>query len=158
MLVISILTAILYLILIRNLTFGDYFGLTLLFISGVCLFIFTKKFLDRRFIYRTNELDPIINDFTLNSDHNEIKLFGGDLNFFGNGPSEMDKNSLYNHLRSLAFKKVSILCEIPSDTPTKIRYGKILQEMHGIELRFYNPERQSSHQGEIKNYKVLRNF
>ena len=138
--IISFLIGIIYPIIIHKLVFNDYFGIFILLISSISLFVFTKKFLDRKFIYASSELDPIINNFTSNADHNEIKLFGGDLNFFGNGSSEMDRNSQYNHLKSLSFKKVAILCEFPSDIPTKIRYGKILNEAHGVELRFYNPE------------------
>ena len=124
----------------KSLNFEDFFGLSLLLISSICLFIFTKKFLDKKSIYRTSELDPIINNFTDLSDHNEMKLFGGDLNFFGNVPSEMDQNDQYNHLKSLCFRKLLILCEEPANNLTKIRYGKILQEMNGVELRFYNPD------------------
>lgn len=123
-----------------NLLFIDYFTLLVLGISAICLIAFTAKFLDRKFIFKTSELDSIINKFTSLSDHNEIRLFGGDLNFFGNGPHEMDQNSQYNHLKSIGFKKISILCEEPRDVYTKIRYGKILYEVNGATLKFYNPD------------------
>lgn len=124
----------------KDLVFEDYFGLSLILISGICIIIFTKKFLDKKSIYRTSELSPIIKRFTDLSDHNELKLFGGDLNFFGNTPSEMDMNDQYNHLKSLCFRMLLILCEVPADNSTKIRYGKIIQEMRGVELKFYKPD------------------
>ena len=138
--IISLILVFVYPFLADSLNFGDYFGLSILIISSICLFIFTKRFLDKKSIYKTLELDPIINKFTDLSDHNEIKLFGGDLNFFGNTTSEMDNNNQYNHLKSICFRKLLILCEEPADTLTKIRYGKILHEMRGVELKFYNPD------------------
>ncbi len=138
--IISFIGACIYLFIKQDWGILDYVGLIILFISSICLFIFTRIFLDKKTIYRTTELDPIINEFTKLSDHNEIKLFGGDLDFFGSTPSEMDKNNQYNHLKSMSFRRVLILCEDPVDNLTKIRYGKILQEISGVELRFYNPD------------------
>jgi len=109
-------------------------------IISTLLWMATNKFLFFKNIFKTTELDPIVNKFTSNADKNEIKLFGGDLNFLGNSPSEIDNNKQYTHLRSLAFKKVSILCEIPHTQIQKIRYGKILYELPYAELRFYEPE------------------
>ncbi len=91
--------------------------------------------------YNTPQLDPIVNDFTSSADTSEIKLFGGDLNFLGNSPNEIDKNAQYSHLRSMTFRRVLILCEEPVSLIQMIRYGKILDEVNGSELRFYNPER-----------------
>lgn len=113
--------------------------LALLF--SAALFLFTKKYLIVKSIYEVKELDPIINGFTSMADKNEIKLFGGDLNFFGNAPNEMDINKQYTHLKSLNFNKVSILCEEPNDATKKIRYGKIYNEIKNVELRFYHPEK-----------------
>lgn len=104
------------------------------------LWMATNKYLFFKNIFKTTELDPIVNKFTSNADKNEIKLFGGDLNFLGNSPSEIDNNKQYTHLRSLAFKKVSILCETPHTQIQKIRYGKISYELPYAELRFYEPE------------------
>jgi len=136
----AIISIPIYLKITNNLFFINYFTVSILGVSAVCIIIFTRKFLDKKSVFKTSELNPIINEFTSLSDHAEIKLFGGDLNFFGNGSSEMDKNSQYNHLKSIGFKKVSILCEVPRDTSTKIRYGKILHEMKGVTLKFYNPD------------------
>ena len=108
--------------------------------SSIILYKATKKHLIVKDIFLISELNPIINDFTSKADKTEIKLFGGDLNFFGNNPSEMDINSQYTLLRSLRFRKVMILCEKPIDNITKIRYGKILTEIHGATLMFYEPE------------------
>lgn len=90
-------------------------------------------------VFSTDELNSIVNDWTSNADKQEIKLFGGDLNFFGEGPNQMDSNIQYVHLRGLRFKKILILCEEPSDPSTRIRYGKILYDMNSTELRFYKP-------------------
>jgi hypothetical protein len=109
-------------------------------VSGVLLIIGTKKILDKKQIFNSKELDPIVNDFTSKADKNEIKLFGGDLNFFGNSPQEIDINSQYTHLRSLQFNRVLILCETPNNQIQRIRYGKILSELQGAELRFYEPQ------------------
>jgi hypothetical protein len=91
--------------------------------------------------YTTSELDPIVNKWTSNGDRNEIKLFGGDLSFFGEGPNNMDANVQYTHLRSLGYNHILILCEVPNDSIKKIRYGKILSDMPAAELRFYNPDK-----------------
>jgi len=110
-------------------------------ISSVALYFFTKKHLVFKDIYTTKELDPIVNKFTSNADKSEIKLFGGDLSFLGNSPGEIDINDQYTHLRSMAFTKVSILCETPGTQIQRMRYGKILYDMQEIELRFYNPDK-----------------
>lgn len=109
-------------------------------LSGVFVLISTNRILDRKQIFNSSELDPIVNDFTSKADKNEIKLFGGDLNFFGNSPQEIDVNKQYTHLRSLQFHHVLILCETPINQIQRIRYGKILAELKGAELRFYNPK------------------
>lgn len=115
-------------------------GSVLAIFSSIALFIFTKRYLLVKDVYHTSELDHIVNSFTANGDKNEIKMFGGDLNFFGNTPSDMDNNAQYHYLRSLEFNKISILCEEPNDNTKKIRYGKILHDMPETELRFYNPK------------------
>jgi len=137
---ISILAGILFSFLYFESTFKYYLTVTLLLTSGILLLIFTRKALDKKFVYRTIELDPIINSFTSLSDKSEIKLFGGDLDFFGNAPVDMDQNRQYGYLKSLKFRKISIICEEPRNPLTKIRYGKILHEMNCVELKFYNPD------------------
>jgi len=137
--ILSVIFSVFYFIVVDSFVTADYAYLIILFTSGIFLIIFTRKFLDKKYVYKTSELDPIVNSFTTSADTSEIKLFGGDLNFFGNTPNDMDANSQYNHLKSIAFKKVSILCETPGDIYTKIRYGKILHDMGNAELRFYNP-------------------
>jgi uncharacterized membrane protein YeaQ/YmgE (transglycosylase-associated protein family) len=124
-------------------TEANYFAsfvLVIAFIASIILFIITKKFLLVKDTFSTPELDPIVNTFTSNADSSDIKLFGGDLNFFGENPSQIDRNKQYTHLRSLGFRRVLILCETPANSTQKIRYGKILSELQGSELRFYNPE------------------
>lgn len=139
--IISIILAIIGLFVVSSTaSAADYITIISLFIFGVLILIFAKKVLDIKGIYKTSELDSTINKFTTTADKDIIKLFGGDLNFFGATPADMEKNSQYTHLRSLNFHKVLILCEEPRDTTTKIRYGKILHDINGAELRFYLPE------------------
>ncbi|MBZ0203273.1 MAG: hypothetical protein K8I03_09695 [Ignavibacteria bacterium] len=94
-----------------------------------------------KYIFNIKEIDPVINSFTENSDKQEIKLFGGDLNFFGNGPGEMDLNKQYICLKSLGFNKVLILCSEPQNTTDNIRYGKILNDFKNVEIRYYDPKK-----------------
>lgn len=120
----------------------DLYAVVLALASGILMIAFTKRNLEVKSIFTTNELDPIINDFTSKADKKEIKLFGGDLNFFGNAVSDMDSNKQYTHLRAQHFNHILILCESPKGkVETKIRYGKILKDMPNTELRFYNPDR-----------------
>ena len=140
----SILTALgCVIVAIKYWAKADSFSIGILiatFLLSIVLWLATNKFLFFKNIFKTTELDPIVNKFTSNADKNDIKLFGGDLNFLGNSPSEIDNNKQYSHLKSLSFKKVSILCETPHTQIQKIRYGKILYEMPYAELRFYEPE------------------
>lgn len=125
----------------KVLDFSDSFLLHLFFaiVSGLSLIIITKRKLYAQKIFETSELDPIVNDFTGKADRKEIKLFGGDLNFFGHSKREMDLNIQYSFLKSLDFKRVLILCEFPASSEEKFRYGKILHDMPNTEFRFYNP-------------------
>lgn len=109
-------------------------------ISSLALMWFTWKHLIVKQEYSTSELDPIVNEFTKNADRNLIRLFGGDLNFFGNTPQLMDGNSQYNVLKSVGFKEVEILCEEPPNIQAKIRYGKIMNDMPNVAIKFYNPK------------------
>ena len=122
----------------------QWFELTVIFISAigsVVLFWFTKRYLTVNQIFLTPELDPIVNKFTKSADKNEIRLFAGDLNFFGNFPREMDNNAQYTCLRSEGFKRVSILCSEPKQPEDKLRYGKILYDFPAASIKFYNPEK-----------------
>ena len=107
----------------------------------IILFISTKFYLVKKYVFTVPELNPIVNTFTSSADKNEIKLFGGDLNFLGNSTSEIDNNVQYTLLKSLNFKKISIICEEPNDPSTRLRYGKILSEMPNTEIKFYDPEK-----------------
>jgi hypothetical protein len=122
----------------------DYFAIAIIILallSSLALFFFSRRFLVFKNIYKAAKLDPIVNKFTSNADTDEIKLFGGDLNFFGNDPAQMDVNSQYTHLRARGFKKVYILCVPPTTSLMKIRYGKIFHELQGVEIGFYDPEK-----------------
>jgi hypothetical protein len=110
-------------------------------IAAVALVLTTRFLLILKDTYSTNELDPIVNKWTSSADNSEIKLFGGDLSFFGQGANNMDVNAQYTYLRSLGFNHILILCEVPNDNTKRIRYGKILSDMPTAELKFYNPDK-----------------
>lgn len=113
--------------------------ITLLF--GACgTIVFIKKKIHTKNVYSTDEAGPKINEFTELADTNEIKLFGGDLNFFGKSQSEINSNSQYIKLRTKEFSRINIICEEPRSLETRLRYGKILTDLPQTELRFYNPE------------------
>jgi hypothetical protein len=139
-----ILTSMLCIIFYSKELFSpNWSGLIIVFtgiISSIILILFTKKHLVKKFIYSIEELNPIINNFTTNADKNNIRLFGGDLNFFGNSPNDMDNNSQYSYLKFLNFRKILILCEEPKDINTRLRYGKILSEIPIAELKYYHPQ------------------
>lgn len=120
----------------------DIYIVVFAFVSGILTIGYTYKKLEIKSVFAIEELDPIINSFTSKGDKKEIKLFGGDLNFFGNSVIDIDGNNQYNHLKAQHFKRILILCEAPKKSlETKIRYGKILRDMPNTELRFYNPDR-----------------
>jgi hypothetical protein len=116
-----------------------FFVLVAALIAGLALVFFTKRFLITKTMYSIEELNPIINGFTKSADKAEIKLFGGDLNFFGHTPEDVDINVQYIELKALGFKKISILCERPADSTQKIRYGKLYHDIKNIELKYYEP-------------------
>lgn len=120
----------------------NYFAICIIllcFASAVLLFLFTKKNLIGNFQYKTSQLDPVVNKFTSNADKNNIKLLAGDINFFGNSPSEMESNAQYNALRKEGFREIQILCWKPITNDSKIRYGKIQNDLTNVEFRYYNP-------------------
>lgn len=111
-------------------------------LASIALIIFTYIFQFGKEIFKSSELDSIVNKFTSDADTNLIKMFGGDLNFIGNTPREMDENSQYNYLKARHFRNLQILCEIPVNNEQKIRYGKILNDFlaSDVELKFYDPD------------------
>lgn len=128
---------------LKNTPEDKYFELSVLvssIILGVILLLTSKKYLFEQNIYKSSELDPKVNTFTEDADKKEIKLFGGDLNFLGEYPPDLDVNNQYIHLRAMRFQKVLILCEFPKSRTQEMRYGKILSDITGAELRFYNPD------------------
>jgi hypothetical protein len=114
--------------------------MVLVVVAGAFIIWITRIFLEIKNVFSIAELNPIINRFTKLGDRNNIKLFGGDLNFFGNSTPEIDQNSQYMELRALNFNRVQILCEEPQSQHTKMRYGKILTDIAHVELRFYEPQ------------------
>lgn len=140
-LVVLIVPALLSLYYLEDRMSENILGISTSIVAAMLILLFTRRSLDVKNIYDSKDLDPIINKFTEVADKNEIRLFGGDLNFFGEATSQMDENPQYTKLRSLKFKKVNIICETPSDNYTRIRYGKILSEIPNVELGFYNPDK-----------------
>jgi hypothetical protein len=123
---------------------GDLLVILIIVLSiAACILILfaTKKLLDVKNIYSIPELDPVINKFTRLGDRNEIKLFGGDLNFLGNSGAEIDNNKQYSELRARQFARVLILCEEPKSADTRLRYGKLFTDIANVELRFYKPDK-----------------
>lgn len=133
----SIIVAVYYFIQFFQGSDIDYVILCIFLISGVTTICITRK-INKRNIYKIKELNKEINKFTGDSDTGEIKLFGGDLDFFGNTP-DMDTNIQYQFLGKAKFKKILVLCEEPMNVQTKKRYGKILSDFNDVELRFYQP-------------------
>jgi hypothetical protein len=110
-------------------------------ISPAILYLIARKHLIKDDIYDTAQLDPIVNEFTSNADKTNIRLFGGDLNFFGRGPVEMRDNAQYKCLLNEEFRSIHVLCECPCDNQTRIRYTQILKDFsERIQLKFYHPD------------------
>ncbi len=120
----------------------DWFGIIVLvaaLTSSILLFLFTKRSIVGKHQYKTKELDPIVNAFTENADKKNIKLLAGDINFFGNYPKDMEENSQYKCLKKESFREIQILCIEPTTNEGKTRYGKIISDLPGVELKYYNP-------------------
>jgi len=122
-------------------------------ICNLALVAITRFYLKKKNIYKTSELDNVINDFTGKADKDYINLLCGDINFFGDGPNEMDKHAQYTYLRTARFKEINILCFPPKNNSERIRYGKILADMQGVKMRYYQPnEANLSLRGRITRY------
>jgi hypothetical protein len=120
----------------------NYFGLiTICFCiaATIILFLFTRKNLIGKYQYKTSELDPVVNSFTKNADKDNIRLLAGDINFFGNSPADMENNSQYECLKKERFREIQILCWKPKTNGEKIRYGKIINDMPEVKIKFYKP-------------------
>ncbi len=107
--------------------------------ATILLFRFTMKNLIGKHQYKTSELDPIVNKFTKNADKDNIRLLAGDINFFGNSPTEMNSNSQYDCLKKERFREIHILCWKPKNNDEKIRYGKIVNDFPQVKLKYYKP-------------------
>lgn len=122
-------------------TIGEIIVAFVCIAAAILVIIITKVMLHVKNIYTTSELHPIVNAFTEFADKKEIKLFGGDFDFLGNTSEEIDAHPQYTALKKCKFGKVLILCAAPNGNDAASRYGKILMELKGSELRFYRPER-----------------
>lgn len=104
-------------------------------------------------IYKTNELDSIINEFTGKAEKGYINLLCGDIDFFGTTPNEMDNHAQYTFLKATGFKKINILCTRPKNNSERIRYGKILTDIAAVSIRYYKPtEANLSLRGRITRF------
>ena len=105
------------------------------------IYIFLRQF-DR--IYADEEINKPIIEFTNYAKEIGLKLFGGDLNFFGY-VSSMDKNEQFFQLRNKKFHSIQVLCDNPKNisdpdkkTEAIVRYGKLFCTFVGVvELRYY---------------------
>jgi len=119
----------------------EIFQILMLFIAGLSAFLIVIFSPTIRKYLSSKKINKIINKVTNTSDRNNMKLLGGDLNFFGTEINQMESNSQYLCLKSKSFYKIHILCENPKMLETKIRYGKILSDFgETVELKFYNPD------------------
>jgi hypothetical protein len=140
-----ILTALITFITYRTDIFKaepDWFAIIVLVIAvlfSLGLIWITACYLTGKHHFTTTELDPIVNKFTRDADKHNIKLLAGNLDFFGANESQMDNQSQYNCLRREGFKQIQILCTRPKTIADKFRYGKILNDFLGAELRYYRP-------------------
>lgn len=103
---------------------------------------------------KTKDLVPKVIKFTETAHKDEIRLWAGDLDFFGNDITEMENNSQYIQLKNKNFDKICILCKRPkiNDTKTIRRYGKMLTDFNDVvEFKFYNDSSPDLHiRGRIK--------
>lgn len=120
----------------------DVYAIIVIFISvvfSVALIWATKKFSVGKHQFTTDELNPVVNEFSRNADKDNIKLLSGDLDFFGKTKDAIDKNSQYQCLKDEDFKKIQILCTPPNSYGAMERYGKIITDFPRAELRYYKP-------------------
>jgi len=137
----AILFALYNSIRIDNQVGFNKFLIVLLFLFGVGVIIIVLRMRTIRSSFSTKRLNKMINSVTDIADRNDIKLLGGDLNFFGGTPEKMEQNIQYSCLRNKKFQKILILCEKPKGNKTKICYGKILTDFKDeVELKFYDPD------------------
>jgi hypothetical protein len=108
-------------------------------VCNIALVIITRFVLKTKNIYKTDELDPVINEFTGKADKEYINLLCGDIDFFGATPNEMDRHAQYTYLKAAGFKKINILCTRPKNNSERIRYGKILTDIPAVSVRYYKP-------------------
>lgn len=111
----------------------------------ICALIILKK--EKDTVGRIR-LDILIRKFTKNADTNSpIKIFGGDLNFFGkvaDRKNSVYKNKQYNQIKKMGFRNIQILCRKPKyeykeDEGEKLLIGLLLTELQEkVSIRFYN--------------------
>jgi hypothetical protein len=104
--------------------------------------------------FSTKQLNPKIIKFTSDADDELLRLFFGDINCFGELPGNIDLNPQYNQLKQLQFRKLQILCERPQRPEQKTRYGKVLTDFQGVQMKHYNgtTARDVGIRGRIKKF------
>lgn len=117
-------------------------GIALIIMGAIALWIsyyMLNKLNDN--LLEATKLVPQVIEFTEKAKLDEIRLLGGDLNFFGENPSDMDTNEQYIQLRNKNFDKISILCKKPQNKKNRVRYGKILSDFGDVvEFRYYTAD------------------
>ncbi|OSZ81949.1 hypothetical protein CAP35_01365 [Chitinophagaceae bacterium IBVUCB1] len=109
-------------------------------LASYLLFKFTFNNASKTQQYKTRDLDPIVNRFTIDADTDNIILIAGDLNFFGQTPEDMSANSQYQCLLKAGFRNIQILCFEPNTDAERRRYGKVINDFERVEIKFYSPE------------------
>lgn len=120
----------------------DWFAIIIMILSvvfSVALSFATHKWLAGKRQFSTDELDPIVNKFSSDSDSDNIRLIAGNLDFF-ESKGKMELHPQYARLRELQFQSIDILCKHPISAEDERRYGKILIDFPRARFRFYNPE------------------
>lgn len=110
----------------------------LLFLTlTICIYYFTAKS-DLRSRKKINQ--EIINFTKLADTKQEIRLFGGDLNFFGNViDNSILNNEQFLQLKEMDFHKIRVLCIQPNNEEDKLRLGFLQHEFgNKIQIKFFN--------------------
>lgn len=120
----------------------DWFAITIIILAvgfSIALSFATHKWLAGKRQFSTDELDPIVNKFSSDSDSDNIRLIAGNLDFF-ESKGKMELHPQYTRLRELQFQSIDILCKHPVSAEDERRYGKILTDFPRAIIKFYNPD------------------
>lgn len=107
-------------------------------ISSILLIYLTHKSPVAKEHYTTEELNPVVNAFSKSADKDNIKLWAGNLDFFGKTLADIDRHDQYKCLKEESFREIQIICTEPSSYNDKLRYGKIITDLPA-KLKYYEP-------------------